>query len=154
MRQNRFLRMTMILRILNKPLSRFSVLFLAVILLLSGNVSAQTEFTSETKIPADSAVLLEFTASWCGPCKQMRATTLKDSSVLDLIDSNFLWLEVNTDVKFGKDLAARFKINQYPTFIVWDPKSDEVLLRLIGYKPVEIFSEDLRFSLKYTRFDN
>ncbi len=111
------------------------------------------QYNDSLQLSGDKAVLYEFTASWCAPCKQMEATTLRDSSVLTYIDSNYVWVVVDIDKPEGKKLGMQFRVNQYPTFIATDPISNEVFLRIIGFKPPVIFLNDLKFAIRDTRFD-
>lgn len=75
----------------------------------------------ESRMP----VLLDFWASWCGPCKMM-------SPVIDDIAES-----MNTSIKVGKvnvdecpDLAEKYQVMSIPTFVVI--KNGEETGRTIG----------------------
>lgn len=71
-------------------------------------------------------VLLDFQASWCGPCKQMRG------AIKELINKDYPVKEI--DVDESPDLASRYHVNEVPTFVVVDP-SGRVLARSSGVQP-------------------
>ena len=79
----------------------------------------------EELLQSDKTVLLDFWATWCGPCQMM-------SPVIDQV------AEERPDVIVGKvnvdeqgELAARFGIMSIPTLIVL--KKGEVVNKQIGY---------------------
>ncbi len=79
----------------------------------------------EELIASDKTVLLDFWATWCGPCQMM-------SPVIDEV------AEERPDVIVGKvnvdeqgELAAKFGIMSIPTLIVL--KNGEVVNKQVGY---------------------
>ncbi len=71
-------------------------------------------------------LLLDFHASWCGPCQQMRP------AIEQLIQKGYQVKSV--DVDHSPDLAARYKVQSVPTFIIVDA-SGEPLARTMGPQP-------------------
>lgn len=72
-------------------------------------------------------IMLDFTASWCGPCRQMRPT------VDQLIDQGFPIKPI--DVDKSPELAAKYEVSGIPAFIVIDPGTGQMLGRLEGSRP-------------------
>lgn len=93
---------------------------MAVIELTKENFEAEV-------LNSDKTVLVDFWASWCGPCRML-------SPVVDEI------AEERTDIKVGKvnvdneeDLAMRYGIMSIPTLIVF--RGGEVKAQTMGVQP-------------------
>lgn len=93
---------------------------MAVIELTKENFEAEV-------LKSDKTVLVDFWASWCGPCRML-------SPVVDEI------AEERTDIKVGKvnvddeeELAMRFGIMSIPTLIVF--RGGEVKKQTMGVQP-------------------
>lgn len=76
---------------------------------------------------SDKTVLLDFWASWCGPCRML-------SPIVDEI------AEEREDIKVGKvnvdeerELAEKFSIMSIPTLIVF--KNGEIVNQAMGVRP-------------------
>jgi thiol-disulfide isomerase/thioredoxin len=63
-------------------------------------------------------ILLDFHAAWCGPCREMRP-------VVAQLDDRGIPVR-SIDIDESKDLAKRFQIDRVPTFVVIDPKGNEL----------------------------
>ena len=83
-------------------------------------------FNSEV-LQSDRTVLLDFWASWCGPCRMV-------SPVIDEIAeerSNIFVGKINVDEQ--RELAAQFGVMSIPTLVVL--KNGREVNRSVGAKP-------------------
>ena len=78
-------------------------------------------FTATTSPPATAqsgAVLLDFHAEWCGPCRQMRP------AVKQLVAKGYPVKSI--DIDRSPRMASRYHIEAVPTFVVVDSTGEEL----------------------------
>jgi thiol:disulfide interchange protein len=89
-------------------------------------------------------IFVDAYASWCGPCKLLKATTFKNSKVARFYNSNFINVAMDMEKGDGPKLAAQWGLQAYPTMIIFDPKGKPVY-GTVGY----IKADDLiKFGVK------
>ncbi len=93
------------------------------------DVKAVTDGTFDDEVVKNSsAVLVDFYAPWCGPCKMM-------SPVVDSLSLKYggkvKFVKLNTDENPGT--ASRYQISGIPTLLLF--KNGAVLDRVVGYVP-------------------
>lgn len=76
-------------------------------------------------------ILVKFTASWCGPCRQMQQLTFTDERLKRRLRRDFVLLEVDADE--NPDLISGFHVEAYPTTLVVSPEL-KIVSRMTGFK--------------------
>jgi thioredoxin-like negative regulator of GroEL len=82
------------------------------------------------------ALLVDFKAEWCGPCKKLDRETYGDEAVIKLVREHFVAVKVDIDKEPA--LAMRHGVSSIPTTLVLAPGGAE-LRRLVGFLPPEAF---------------
>jgi thiol:disulfide interchange protein len=84
-------------------------------------------------------MFVDFSATWCPPCNQMARDVLPVRRVADALKG---FITVHVDVDKDKDLAASFRVEVLPTFIVLSPQGREVY-RFEGYRSADDLLREL-----------
>jgi thiol-disulfide isomerase/thioredoxin len=76
-------------------------------------------------------VLLDFEATWCGPCHTMDQWIWTDSAVAAQLNAGYVGVKIDVDLEPG--LVKRFRTKGYPTMIMLAPTASEIG-RVEGYQ--------------------
>jgi thiol:disulfide interchange protein DsbD len=78
-------------------------------------------------------ILVDFTATWCGPCKTMDDLVFSSKAVVDAGAQNTVFVKVDADAQ--RDIIKKYKVSAYPTLVVLDASGKE-LKRVLGYQSI------------------
>ncbi|MCR4576530.1 MAG: thioredoxin [Clostridiales bacterium] len=93
-------------------------------------INAQ-QFENEAKNSAVAVV--DFSATWCGPCKMLAPVLEKVSAQFDgKVDF------YNVDVDDAPELAGKYNVNSVPCLILM--KNGKLVSQSVGFKPEPVIS--------------
>ena len=78
-------------------------------------------------------IFLDISASWCGPCKMLKARTFPNPEVGKFYNANFINVAVDGEKGEGVELARKYKIQGYPSLIYID-KNGQLIALTAGYR--------------------
>lgn len=99
---------------------------------MSENIMHPTESDFDSMISENKLVLVDFWATWCGPCKML-------APVIESLAEEFGGKAVvaKVDVDQEKGLAKRFGVMSIPTVVIF--KDGQEVNREVGFKPVDAY---------------
>lgn len=97
---------------------------------------AWSQILAEAQVQG-SPILIDFTASWCAPCKLLDAMVFNEREVIAELQ-DVVPMQVDIDAPEYGDLKAAFNIQRVPTLIWCDPDGREID-RFTGYRSAEHF---------------
>jgi len=67
-------------------------------------------------------IFIDFYTTWCGPCRHMATTVFKQEDVGSYFNAHFISYKIDAEKGEGKDIAAKYHIQYYPTYFFIDDK--------------------------------
>jgi len=95
-----------------------------------------TDASFREVISSDKPVLVDFWATWCGPCKML-------GPIIEDIATEFEGKAIvgKVDVDNNQEVSMEFGIRNIPTVLIF--KNGEVVDKFVGVTPKEVISEKL-----------
>ncbi len=138
--------------VFNMYMMKKTLWLLGVLMVVGLTAQAQTLFrpiTFEQAVEAAQTegklVFVDFYTDWCGPCKVMSGSVFPQKELGDFMNERFVCLKLDAE-KEGKELAKRFKVKAYPTYIILN-KKEEVQFVFSGCKPADELMDDITLGL-------
>jgi len=72
-------------------------------------------------------IFVDCYATWCGPCKMLKMRTFTNKKVADFFNKNFVNVSIDMEAGQGPMLAQQWRIQAYPTLIIFDENAKPVL---------------------------
>lgn len=83
-------------------------------------------------------VFLDCYTSWCGPCKMMATKEFVKKEAGDYFNAQYVSTKIDMEKGEGPELARRYGVSAYPTFLILSPEGKEVG-RVVGANPIGAF---------------
>ena len=90
----------------------------------------------ETVLNSDKPVLVDFWATWCGPCRML-------GPIIEEVAADFEGKAVvgKVDVDNNQQVSVYYGIRNIPTVLIF--KNGEVVDKIVGVAPKEVIAEKL-----------
>ncbi|MVN22578.1 thioredoxin family protein [Mucilaginibacter arboris] len=72
-------------------------------------------------------IFVDCYATWCGPCKMLKMRTFTNKRVADFFNQNFVNVSIDMEKGQGPALAQQWRLQAYPTLIIFDENTKPVL---------------------------
>ena len=105
------------------------------------NAGIMTDEEFDEIIGAKDVCVVDFSASWCGPCRMM-APVLEDVS--EKYKGKYFFYQI--DIDSAEELANKFNVSAVPTMIVF--KKGKEVDRTSGYQDIDEFERFLNNAVR------
>ncbi len=108
-----------------------SLLFGLLMLCQFSNANWMTSFDDAKKlaIATNKFMIVDFWATWCGPCKKMDQDSWSDGEVNEVLAN---YIQVKVDIDSDKELATKYGIQSIPNMFIMDGNG-KVVYTFSGY---------------------
>lgn len=70
-------------------------------------------------------ILVQFSASWCGPCRKITPEIMQYINKFDNNDNAYVYCDI--DNSYASQIAKKQNINSIPTFVIYSKNKSEYL---------------------------
>lgn len=77
-------------------------------------------------------IFVDVYATWCGPCKMLKATTFSSKNVGEFYNERFINVAIDGETPEGRTIAQKYKVRAYPTLLFID-ENEQIVAKTQGY---------------------
>lgn len=88
---------------------------------------------------AKKLIFVDFYTQWCGPCLNMSEEVFTVPTVYNFYNTNFINAKIDAEHGEGKELAAKYQVKVYPTYLFIDPTTGNALHKSSGRQEPDTF---------------
>ncbi len=96
------------------------------------------EIVSKAKAE-NKLIFIDFYTQWCGPCLNMATTVFTLPAVGGFYNDHFVCAKIDAENGEGVDLAKKYGVHSYPTYMFVDPNTEEAVHRSSSRQTPEQF---------------
>ncbi len=95
-------------------------------------------------------IFIDIYTTWCGPCKQMSNNIFTQDNVGKKFNTSFINYKIDAEKGEGVELAAKFGVLAYPTYLFVSPEG-ELVYRSMGSMAVDKFINEADKALDFAK---
>lgn len=129
-------------------MKKSSILFLVFSNFCIGQIYTNFEEAQKIALGENKLMLVDFTARWCGPCKEMEKKVWPDQSIKTLLN-DFVFVQIDIDI--NRDLAKTYEVPGYPYIVIMDANGKVIKANFGDFdvSGLKGFLEPYRLSTEY-----
>lgn len=89
-------------------------------------------------------IFVDVYTTWCGPCMKMNKTVFKDVAVVQYMNENFINVKIDAEKGEGKEIAQKYQVGCYPTFLFVHQEGDLLSAFCNGFLSNEEFLAEVK----------
>ena len=115
---------------MKKKILVFLMILFAIVATYSQSWLNSLENAKKMALASNKLIFVDFTASWCGPCKMMDANVWSKEDV-QMQMKNYVTVQIDIDI--NKDIANSYNIRSIPNLFILDPNG-KIVENNMGYR--------------------